>query len=81
MGRLDCKTPSMIALAGLSRDADTFLTLTEEEAADGIAVLAQHGFATTPSGGAGLAALIAGIDGIGPDAHVMCILSEGPEDV
>ncbi|MEY2961791.1 MAG: hypothetical protein RLZ60_1621, partial [Pseudomonadota bacterium] len=27
------------------------------------------------------AALIAGIDGIGPDAHVMCILSEGPEDV
>lgn len=81
MGRLDCKTPSMIALAGLSRDADTFLTLTEEEAAYGITVLGEHGFATTPSGGAGLAALIAGIDGIGPDAHVMCILSEGPEDV
>lgn len=80
MGRLDCKTPSMIALAGLARDADQFVTITEAEAAQGIDILAQHGLITTPSGGAGLAALLAGIDGIGPDAHVLAILSEGRED-
>jgi len=79
MGRLDCKTPSMIAFAGLSRDADSFVTITEDEAASGVATLAQHGFATTPSGGAGLAALLAGLD-LGADARVLAILSEGPED-
>ena len=80
MGRLDCKTPSMIALAGLSRDADGFATLTEAEAQDGVARLARHGLATTPSGGAGLAALIAGLPGIGTEARVLAVLSEGPED-
>lgn len=80
MGRLDCKTPSMVALAGLSRDADRFVTISEEKAADGVAVLAEYGLATTPSGGAGLAALIAGIEGVGQDARVLAILSEGPED-
>jgi len=84
MGRLDCKTPSMIALAGLSRDADVFATITEDEAAEGVALLARHGLATTPSGGAGLCALLAGlaglVSGIGLDARVMAILSEGPED-
>ena len=79
MGRLDCKTPSLIALAGLSRDADYFVTITEDEAAHGIAKLAKHGLATTPSGGAALAALLAGLD-IGPEARVLTFLSEGPED-
>lgn len=79
MGRLDCKTPSMIALAGLSRDADCFATITEEEARAGVAILAEHGFATTPSGGAGLSALLAGLE-LSADAQVLAILSEGPED-
>ena len=80
MGRLDCKAPSMVALAGLAHDADAFVPITEEQAADGAAVLAQHGLETTASGGAGLAALLAGVDGVGRDARVLCILSEGPED-
>ncbi|MDX1781542.1 MAG: pyridoxal-phosphate dependent enzyme [Thalassovita sp.] len=80
MGRLDCKTPSMVALAGLSRDANRFVTISEEEAAEGVAVLGECGHATTPSGGAGMAALIAGLPGLGPDARVLAILSEGPED-
>ena len=79
MGRLDCKTPSMIALAGLSRDADRFTTITEDEAQAGVAILAKHGLDTTPSGGAGLAAVLAGLD-LGPQARVLAILSEGPED-
>ncbi|WP_289152890.1 pyridoxal-phosphate dependent enzyme [uncultured Salipiger sp.] len=79
MGRLDCKTPSMIALAGLSRDADGFATLSEDEVRAGVATLAEHGFDTTPSGGAGLAALLAGLE-LGAGARVLAVLSEGPED-
>ncbi|MGY6646668.1 MAG: pyridoxal-phosphate dependent enzyme [Salinarimonas sp.] len=82
MGRLDCKTPSLIALKGLARDADLFVTISEEEAARAVDILAQEGFATTPSGAAGIAALFAGLlAGLacGRDARVMAILSEGPE--
>lgn len=81
MGRLDCKTPSMVALNGLARDADVFATISEEEAAAGVRTLAEYGYATTPSGGAGLAALLAGrVKDLGPDARVLAILSEGSED-
>jgi len=80
MGRLDCKTPSIIALAGLARDADFFMTITEGEAAFGVRVMAESGIPTTASGGAGLAALFAGCPTAGPDARVMAILSEGAED-
>ncbi|MDF0603065.1 pyridoxal-phosphate dependent enzyme [Psychromarinibacter sp. C21-152] len=79
MGRLDCKTPSMIALAGLSRDADLFATISEQEAAQAVAVLAGFTLDTTPSGAAGLAALLAGLPGAGEEARVLAILSEGPE--
>lgn len=78
MGRLDCKTASLIALQGLSRDADGFALLSEEDAQAALPVLAGAGLATTASGGAGLAALLAGLDLPG-DARVMAILSEAPE--
>lgn len=81
MGRLDCKTPSMIALAGLAQEACMFATITEAEAEAGVARLAAHGLRTTGSGGAGLAALLAGVPGVGAAARVLAILSEGPEDV
>ncbi|WP_102109030.1 pyridoxal-phosphate dependent enzyme [Oceaniglobus roseus] len=92
MGRLDCKEPSLIALAGLARDADSFLTITEEEAAAALPVLAAAGFETSASGGAGLAALMALAEhadadsdrarvrellGLGPRSRALCILSEG----
>ena len=53
MGRLDCKTPSLIALAGLARDADLCATVSEAEAAAAASALAEAGVATTPSGAAG----------------------------
>lgn len=81
MGRLDCKTPSQIALAGLARDADIFVTITEEEAEAALPRLASLGLSSTPSGAAGLAALMSGLPGLGPKACVLAILSEGPEDV
>ena len=80
MGRLDCKTPSMIALAGLARDADLFVTISEDEAATAVARLAESGLPTTPSGGAGLAALFAARPELGAQARVLAILSEGPEN-
>lgn len=80
MGRLDCKTPSMLALADLAHDADQFVTISETEAAAGTAAAADAGLHSTPSGAAGIAALLAGIKGISGQSHVLCILSEGPED-
>lgn len=78
MGRLDCKEPSLLALAALARDADAFALISEAEAEAGIARMAAMGHATTPSGGAGVAALLAGARalGAGPAARVFAILSE-----
>jgi diaminopropionate ammonia-lyase len=80
MGRLDCKTPSMLALGILARDADDFVTITEQEAEAAVSALAQYGIATTPSGAAGVAAALAGVGGIDASSEVLCIISEGPED-
>ena len=81
MGRLDCKEPSLIALKGLARDADHFVTVTDAEARAGTDRAAAAGFASTPSGAAGIAALLAcashRVDiGLGPDSRVLVILSE-----
>ncbi len=83
MGRLDCKEPSLIALRGLSCDADLFMTITEAEASAILPRLADHSLATTASGAAGLAGLIAaraaGHPGLGSSAHALVFLSEEPE--
>ena len=78
MGRLDCKEPSLIALKSLARDADAFMTLTEDEGADGAARAEAAGFASSPSGAAGLAGLIQGRAdlALGEQARVLVILSE-----
>jgi diaminopropionate ammonia-lyase len=78
MGRLDCKTASEIALNGLARDADVFVTITDDDATRGAELLAAHGLSTTPSGAAGVAALLAGLT-VPPSARVVAILSEGGE--
>ncbi|ABG32958.1 diaminopropionate ammonia-lyase [Roseobacter denitrificans OCh 114] len=81
MGRLDCKEPSLIALKSLARDADCFMTITEAEGQQGAARAAQEGFASTPSGAAGLAGLLAGAGALELDetSRVLLILSEEPE--
>ncbi|MEM1421304.1 MAG: pyridoxal-phosphate dependent enzyme [Pseudomonadota bacterium] len=85
MGRLDCKEPSLIALKGLSRDADFCVTISDEEADAGADLCAGHDLHTTPSGAAGVAAAFA----LDPDqrlrlaldaqARILAIVSEGPE--
>lgn len=79
MGRLDCKTPSLVALAGLAQDADGFVLISDADAENGASTLRDLGLATTPSGGAGLSALIKGLE-LEPDARVLTVLSEGPSD-
>jgi diaminopropionate ammonia-lyase len=76
MGRLDCKEPSMIALKGLCRDADVFVSISEAEAFAAMPVLEAAGLAASTSGGAGLAAMLAGYN-LPQDARVLAILSEG----
>jgi diaminopropionate ammonia-lyase len=82
MGRLDCKEPSHLALRYLAREADVFMTVTEEEAAKAVESAKNAGMATTPSGAAGVAGLMAADRealGLGGDARVLVYLSEGPE--
>jgi diaminopropionate ammonia-lyase len=85
MGRLDCKTPSLIALKGLARDADAFALISEAEGQAGAGLAMVAGFPSTPSGAAGIAALISLSAqqrddlGITAQSRVLCILSEGPD--
>jgi diaminopropionate ammonia-lyase len=81
MGRLDCKAPSLIALVGLSRDADSFALISEAEGMGVLPALSEVGLASTASGAAGIAAALADPAALGITAtsRVLCILSEEPE--
>ncbi len=82
MGRLDCKEPSLIALNGLARDADDFLTLRDNEVAALLPEMTQAGMETSASGGAGIAGAmhddVRVAVGLDAEAVVLCFLSEGP---
>jgi diaminopropionate ammonia-lyase len=77
MGRLDCKEASLIALKGLARDADNFVLMTDAQVEEHLPTLAQWCLSTSPSGGAGCAAAVAGVVTLSPNDRVLCILSEG----
>ncbi|MEW9919771.1 pyridoxal-phosphate dependent enzyme [Marimonas sp. MJW-29] len=80
MGRLDCKEPSLIALRGLARDADIFMTISEAEGEAGAAACADAGLPSTPSGAAGAAGLLAARGepafGLADTSRVLVVLSE-----
>lgn len=83
MGRLDCKEPSLIAFRGLARDANYFLTVSDEVADLATQKLSEVGIDTTPSGAGGFAALFSGdqleVLNLDQDSTVLCIISEGAE--
>ena len=58
MGRLDCKTPSMLAYDILKECADEWVTITDQQAVDAVNVAGDLGYSTTPSGVAGFAACL-----------------------
>lgn len=79
MGRLDCKTPSLIALKGLARDADAFALISEDEGTAGMVAAREAGLASSTSGAAGIAGLLAAdraVLGLDATSHVLVILSE-----
>jgi diaminopropionate ammonia-lyase len=85
MGRLDCKSPSHLALDELARNADFFVTITDQQCIETVEDLRHLGLATTPSGGAGLAALQhLGSHytefGLDASSRVLAFMTEGPED-
>lgn len=83
MGRLDCKDPSHVALDYLAREADAFVSLSEVEAGSAVERLAGLGLESSPSGAAGLAALMTfdaadrEMLGLKPDSVVLTVMSEG----
>ena len=85
MGRLDCKEPSHLALKYLAKEANGFMTVTDDEALTAVDTLAGEGLQSTPSGVAGFAGLqIAAAHKADFDldehARVLVYVSEGPED-
>jgi diaminopropionate ammonia-lyase len=82
MGRLYCKEPSLIALAGLAEYASYFITVSEMEVEHQLAAFCAQDLETSPSGGAGLAALLALSEtdrvklGIYQDSRILTVLSE-----
>lgn len=56
MGRLDCKTASMLAFEILNAGADKYVTVTDEMATEAADENSANGTPTTPSGAAGYAA-------------------------
>ncbi|MGI9356872.1 MAG: pyridoxal-phosphate dependent enzyme [Rhizobiaceae bacterium] len=81
MGRLDCKTPSHLALKYLAREADFFQLVGDEQVDETLRLMAVHGAETTPSGGAGVGGLhhIGGdreTTGLTPSSRCYCIISE-----
>lgn len=79
MGRLDCKEPSLTALRLLAREADYFATISDEGAEAAVRMVAGAGLATTPSGAAGVAALLGSAEAglsLSASSRLLCIISE-----
>ncbi|RSN02608.1 PLP-dependent lyase/thiolase [Nonomuraea sp. WAC 01424] len=84
LGRLDCLEPSLLAFDLLRRQADLFVTVADEQAAEAAALLAGEGVALSECGAAGAAGLLALDPGTreapapGPAARVLLVGTEGP---
>lgn len=81
MGRLDCKTPSMIALKTLAKTANIFMTISEQDAEDCVEKLNRLDMATTPSGAAGIAPIFLDQEirqalGLNETSRIAAIISE-----
>ena len=78
MGRLDCKEPSHLALTYLAREADYFVTLTDQEVSVTLDQLQSYGLNTSPSGAAGISALFHGAEHLGltSGSHALAYITE-----
>ncbi len=84
MGRLDCAEASILAFEILRNTADTFITISDEEAERAVDTLKTAELATTPSGAAGYAGLVALSQdddlrrrfGLDENARALCFVTE-----
>lgn len=81
MGRLDCKTPSLIALKMLAKVANSFVTISEADGDKAVEILENAGIETTASAAAGIAPIFLGADvlnalSIDESSHIAAIISE-----
>ena len=84
MGRLDCKEPSHVALNTLSRDADFFVTISDEQASETVAKLKEFDLIASPTSVAGVSVVNFLSDyptvkealNINHKSEVLCILTE-----
>lgn len=74
MGRLDCKAPSLLAFEALEAAEVRYIAVSDAAAAEAAALLGEAGIATTPSGSAGLAGLVA--SDLPIDARPLFVVSE-----
>ncbi|MFF5211473.1 diaminopropionate ammonia-lyase [Streptosporangium sp. NPDC000396] len=83
LGRLDCREPSLLAWRLLSRLADAFVTVTDEEAETAARLLAAENVRVSACGAAGAAGLLSlqpatrTALGLGPDSRVLAVGTEG----
>lgn len=86
MAGLNCGTLSSLAWPVLRDGLDAAVTVTDEDAAAAIDLLAAHGIGAGPSGAAALAGMVAALDeesrrddlGVGETATVVMLCTEGP---
>ena len=81
MGRLDCKEPSWSAFYSLSKTANYFMHLEDDYVEKKLKFINDFGITTSPSGGAGIAALIYAAENqlfeINKDSFALVFLTEG----
>ncbi len=77
MGRLDCKTPSLLAFEILNNMADSFVTVSDQAALNAVSIAKDINIDTTPSGAAGLAALLNELSTIDANSLPLVIITEG----
>ncbi len=82
MAGLNCGTPSLIAWPDMSAGFGTFVTITDDQVADAMRLLAADGIVSGESGAAGLGGLLAHRDalGINESDSVLVISTEGATD-
>ena len=83
MAGLNCGTPSLIAWPDVSAGYDTFVTITDDQVADAMRLLAADDIVSGESGAAGLGGLLAHRDvlGINDSDSVLVVSTEGATDL
>lgn len=83
MAGLNCGTPSPVAWPDVTGGFTHFTTVTDDQTAEAMRVLAGDGVVSGESGAAGLSGLLVHVDalGLGPDDSVLVVSTEGATDL